>query len=82
MAKNMDVLIVNFFLRCCSQKMLAKNGGIHTPPPPLVSQSQKLTYTPSPLTPAYPPSPLVRNFILMYQFKKKRKYPFKEEVCI
>ena len=28
--------------------MSAKNGGVQTPPPPLVSQSQKLAYPPSP----------------------------------
>ena len=38
--------------RGCSHMRSAKNGGVQTPSPPLVSQSQKL---------AYPPTPLVRK---------------------
>ena len=35
-------------IRGCSHMTSAKNGRVQTPPPPLVSQSQKLAYPPSP----------------------------------
>ena len=64
-------------VRGCSHMMSAKNGGVQTPPPPLVSQKKNW---PTPLRtckknhkPAYPapPLPLVKNLILMYQFNLK-----------
>ena len=35
-------------VRDCSPMMSAKNGGIWSPPPPLVSQNQQLANPPSP----------------------------------
>ena len=35
-------------IRGCSHMTSAKNGGVQTPPPPLVNQSQKLAYLSSP----------------------------------
>ena len=59
--------------------------GSRHPLPPFQSKSE-IGIPPSPLVRKKIrnrlPPPLVRNKILMYQFKKKRKYPFKEDVCI
>ena len=54
-----------------------KMEGSRPPLPLLVSQSQKLSYTHSPLVrknqkPAYPSPPVVRNKILMYYFFLKK----------
>ena len=52
--------------------ILAKNGGVQIPPPPLSAKNQKLAYPPLPPLVrktqklANPPSPLVRNHILLH----------------
>ena len=53
----------NKVIRGCSHMTSAKNGGLQTPPPPLVSQSQKL---------AYPPSPLVRKNLKLADSPKEQ----------
>ena len=50
--KKMTLFCIISILVLLTHMMSAKNGGVQTLPIPLVSQSQKL---------AYPPSPLVRK---------------------
>ena len=67
-------------IRGCSHMTSAQNGGVQTPRPPSSAKVRNLPTSPPPLSetikkPAYPPSTLVWNQILIYNcFKKKMHF--------
>ena len=64
--------------------MLAKNGGVKTPPQALFSQRSEIGLNPSPQchSKSEMGQPLARNHVFFTQFFLNRQQPLKIQVCI